>query len=157
MLEPGKRGDGCVQDWGSFKQDLINATGLSKDALHIYLGVLLLVAFAFCLRRRINDPVAWFCVLAAVVANELADYVHYLGSDHRYVTFTLWDAATDVINSLAIPALICALRPDGRLGLGAPAAAGSRPISGRNDERGDSRSRGHFRSSADRRRSSASF
>ena len=147
-----------MQDWGSFKQDLINATGLSKDALHIYLGVLLLVAFAFCLRRRINDPVAWLCVLAAVVANEFADYVHYLGSDHRYVTFTLWDAATDVINSLAIPALICALRPDGRLGLGATVSPAAEPVSApRNDGRGDSRSRGHSRSSADRRRGSASF
>jgi hypothetical protein len=146
-----------LDGWGSLKQDLINASGLSKDALHVYLGVLLLVAFAIFLRRRLHDPLVWLCVCAAVALNELTDYLHYLNSDPRYVTYTISDSLIDAFNSLAIPALVCLFKLDVRLPVRTSPPPSSRRLNLSEDEPDDSRSRGRSRSRNDSRAHRASY
>ena len=64
-----------VADWLLFKTELVRATALSRDALHIYLGLFAHVAAALLLRRNLGDWLPWLVVLALAVGNEFADLV----------------------------------------------------------------------------------
>jgi hypothetical protein len=56
-----------------FKIDMIKATGLSKDALHIYFGLSLFVVVRLCWRWRGGWILAWLAVLAMALGVEWLD------------------------------------------------------------------------------------
>jgi hypothetical protein len=58
------------QGW---KADMVEATGLAKDALHIHIGLLLFVAVRLLWRWRGGWWVAWFVALAAALGGEWLD------------------------------------------------------------------------------------
>lgn len=57
----------------SAKLAIVDLFGLSKDALHIYVGLLVQLAAAFALRKPIRSVVPWFLVVAAAIAGEILD------------------------------------------------------------------------------------
>ena len=52
---------------------LTNLTGLSKDALHVYIGLLILIGAARLCKWRIGDWRPWLVVAAFAVAGEVWD------------------------------------------------------------------------------------
>ncbi len=57
----------------AFKIDMIEATGLSKDALHVYFGMILFVVVRLLWRWRGGWILAWLAVLAMALGVEWLD------------------------------------------------------------------------------------
>jgi hypothetical protein len=60
-------------DWYQIKLAAIEATGLSRDALHILFGIGGHLLAAMVLRRTLANLLPWLCVLIAEVLNEWWD------------------------------------------------------------------------------------
>ena len=60
-------------DWYQMKMVALEATGLSREALHILFGTGGLLLAAMVLRRTLASPLPWLCVLVAEALNELWD------------------------------------------------------------------------------------
>lgn len=63
-------------DWYGVKLIAMEATGLSKDALHVLVGFTGQIIVAAVLRRTLASPIPWLCVLLAELANEWFDLNH---------------------------------------------------------------------------------
>lgn len=60
-------------DYQSVKIFLLEGTGLAKDALHVYAGLILYLGVRLCFRRRGGGILAWLVVLTAAVTGEYLD------------------------------------------------------------------------------------
>lgn len=67
-------------DFQLFKLYLVESTGLAKDALHIYAGLMLFLAIRLLWRRRGGWLLAWTAVLAMACA---AEYIDALNEHQR--------------------------------------------------------------------------
>lgn len=94
-----------VADWLLFKTELVRATALSRDALHIYLGLLAHVGAALLLRRRLGDWLPWLAVLALAVGNEVADLWVDIWPEHA---FQAASAIHDLVNTMILPTAVLA-------------------------------------------------
>lgn len=82
------------------KQGLVDTTGLSRDALHIHIGLLIMVVgFAFLGSFR-RLAVLWFAVLVAAAVNELFDLYAWYGWTGG---FNWADSIHDLINTMLWP------------------------------------------------------
>jgi hypothetical protein len=87
----------------SIKLAIVEATGLSKDALHVYVGLAVFLAIAAVSRRRIRSIVPWLAVAAVAIAGEAIDMIDDLSSLGHW----RWDASLhDVVNTLFWPTAI---------------------------------------------------
>ena len=59
--------------WIGYKIRLIDAVGLTNDAMHIHASLLILFGSAIVLRRRPDSIWCWLIVLVAELFNEYAD------------------------------------------------------------------------------------
>lgn len=59
--------------WIGYKIRLVDAVGLTNDAMHIHGSLLILLGSAIILRRRPDSFWCWLIVLAAELFNEYAD------------------------------------------------------------------------------------
>lgn len=97
----------------SLKLDLIAVLGLSKDALHPHVGLLLLFAAAGLWRRPLRSPWPWLTVLTVALAGELLDRRDDLAS----LGYWRWQVSLhDLLNTLLWPTLLtlwarCGRRP----------------------------------------------
>ena len=66
----------------SAKLVLMEATGLAKDALHIYAGMIVMLLTAALLRRPLRDWRPLAAVFLAALAAELWDLIDTLAIDH---------------------------------------------------------------------------
>jgi hypothetical protein len=57
----------------SFKLAVVDATGLSKDALHIYVGLIVWLLSAALWRKSVASPKPWFAALLVAVVVEAFD------------------------------------------------------------------------------------
>ncbi len=55
------------------KLAIVSATGLSKDVLHIYVGLAVWLAVALLLRTSLRSIIPWLVALAVAVAGEMLD------------------------------------------------------------------------------------
>jgi len=55
------------------KEAIVSATGLSKDTLHVYIGLAVMFAAALVSRRPLRSFLPWLLVLAVAIAGELLD------------------------------------------------------------------------------------
>lgn len=62
-----------VEYWIGYKIRLIDAVGLTNDAMHIHGSLLILFGAAMILRRRPDSVWCWLIVLVAELFNEYAD------------------------------------------------------------------------------------
>jgi hypothetical protein len=92
--------------FNALKTDLAAWIGISKDALHVHLGLLLFVAAVLVLRRSPASLLPWLLVLALEIANELVDTFHW--HQGRW-SFDLVESAKDLINTMLWPTLMLLL------------------------------------------------
>jgi hypothetical protein len=71
----------------SIKLAIVAATGLSKDALHIYVGLAVFLAAAIVLRKPLRSNVAWLVVVGVAIAGELLD----MNDDIASLGYWRWD------------------------------------------------------------------
>ena len=62
-----------AERWIAYKIRLIDYVGLTNDAMHIHMSLLLLFVSAILLRRRPDSLWCWLVVLGAEMFNEYAD------------------------------------------------------------------------------------
>lgn len=90
----------------SFKLAIVSATGLSKDALHIYAGLAIFLLSAVLMRRRPSMARPWCVVLLAAVVAEAFD----LRDDVASFGHWRWGASLhDVLNTIAWPSVLAVL------------------------------------------------
>jgi len=87
----------------SIKLAIIAVTGLSKDALHIYVGLAVFLATAVVLRKPLRSIVPWLAVVAVAVAGELLD----MRDDVASLGYWRWGASLhDVLNTIFWPTVL---------------------------------------------------
>jgi hypothetical protein len=90
----------------SLKTDLSELVHLSKDALHIHLGLLVFLIAMVVFRRTAASLVPWLYVLALELVNEALDMVHW----HRGVfDFSFGGSVKDIVNTMLWPTLLVLL------------------------------------------------
>lgn len=90
----------------SLKLIVVHAAGLSKDALHIYVGLIVFVVVAIAVRRR---PASYFPLIAVVVAAILGELVD-MRDDIKSLGAWRWRASLhDVVNTVFWPFVITLL------------------------------------------------
>jgi hypothetical protein len=60
-------------DWYSLKLLLVEQSALSRDALHIFFGLIGQILVALLIRRTLESPIPWTAVLIGELANEYFD------------------------------------------------------------------------------------
>ena len=93
------------------KLELVHRLGLSKDALHIYVGLGVFLLATLLSKRRFGSPMPWLLVLAVVLAGEAWDAHDDLVSGGHW---RWWASAHDAWNTLFWPTVLLIL---GRLNL----------------------------------------
>lgn len=90
----------------SLKLTLVSALGLSKDALHMHVGLGVFFVAAWLFNRRVGTWVPWLCALAAACAGELVDMRDDLASLGHW----RWQASLhDILNTVFWPTVITIL------------------------------------------------
>src|SRR3546814_21052964 len=79
--------------WGPLKTGFEKSVGLSADAIHVHVGVMLLFFFAWVTRRPLHDWRPWLMVFAVELANEIIDLNQEFGSIVRN-----WHASRQYLN-----------------------------------------------------------
>jgi hypothetical protein len=92
--------------YNALKTDIANFVGISKDALHIHLGLLLFVGLVLVLRRSPAHPLPWLLVLGFELANEVMDIFHWHAGTW---SFQIGDSGKDLINTMLWPTVILLL------------------------------------------------
>lgn len=88
------------------KLAIVAATGLSKDALHIYVGLMVFLGGVFVTRRPIGSLLPWLMVLVVAIAGELVD----MRDDLVSIGYWRWLASThDIVNTLVWPSVLLGL------------------------------------------------
>ena len=78
-------------------------TGLSRDALHVYAGMLVFLLAAVILRKSLRSPVPWILTVAVACGMEVVDAIDStLSVGH----FWLRGSAHDVINTTFWPTVL---------------------------------------------------
>jgi hypothetical protein len=90
----------------ALKVELVAVLGLSKDALHIHVGLAIFVVATLALRRRLGTPIPWLLVFAAAAAGEALDR----SGDLQTLGHWQWRAsAHDFVNTLFWPTVLFAI------------------------------------------------
>ena len=96
----------------SAKLWLMHATGLSKDALHVYVGLALFLGTALALRRGIRSWKPWAVVAVAALAGEAWDLRDSIAQQTAIDLAGNWK---DVWNTLFWPSVLLFLARAGWL------------------------------------------
>ena len=87
----------------SIKLAIVTATGLSKDALHIYVGLAVFLAAAVVLHKPLRSIVPWLVIFAMAIAGEVLD----MRDDIASLGYWRWGASLhDVLNTLFWPTVL---------------------------------------------------
>ncbi|HEY1371187.1 MAG TPA: hypothetical protein VGH50_01855 [Candidatus Binatia bacterium] len=90
----------------TIKLAIVAATGLSKDTLHVYVGLATFVLAALILRKQARSIVPWLFVLAIAVLGEVVD----MHEDLRILGYWRWlDSVHDIVNTLFWPTALLLL------------------------------------------------
>jgi len=90
-----------VEYWIGYKMRLIEAVGLTNDAMHIHGSLLILFVAALLLRRRPDSIWCWLIVLLAELFNEYADLYGLAPGEA-----TMEAALHDIYNTMFWPTVI---------------------------------------------------
>lgn len=85
---------------------IVEAVGLSKDALHVYFGLAIMILAALALRRPVGSLLPWLAVLAAAVGGELWDAVDDIRMFGEWRTRA---SLRDLFNTLLWPTVLLGL------------------------------------------------
>ena len=91
-------------EFQSWKVDVINATGLARDALHIYVGLTLFLVARFIFGNRAwGAPVAWLIAATFAILGEVLDYS---GKGGIIGLLTAEDHLHDIVNTMFWPTVL---------------------------------------------------
>ena len=90
-------------DWYQLKLFAAHSTGVSMDALHVVVGVLLQLLIALLFRSSVARPLPLLAVLALAVVNEANDFRVEIWPDPG---MQFGEAAKDIVLTMFIPTLI---------------------------------------------------
>lgn len=95
-----------IADWLRLKTEIVAAIGLERDAMHIYVSVLIQFAVALFLRRGLAHWLPLLAVLIAACGNEFLDLQveTWPEPDEQ-----LAESVRDIVNSMLMPALLFAV------------------------------------------------
>lgn len=96
------------QDLQTFKEIMIDATGLGKDALHVYAGLILLIGVRLVWRRRGGWVLGWLAALGAALLVEYLDIRAELTEANRRPDAEHWK---DIWNTMFWPSVLLLLGP----------------------------------------------
>ena len=88
------------------KAFLSEAVGLSKDALHVHLGLMVFLLAMVVFRRSAASMVPWLCVLVLELVNEAFDVFHW---NHGALDFSVAGGVKDIVNTMLWPTVILLL------------------------------------------------
>lgn len=88
------------------KLDIVAATGLSKDALHVYFGLIVWLLAAALWRRSITTLRPWLAVLIAAAVVEAFDAFDDWRSLGRW---RMGASVHDIVNTLVWPTVLALL------------------------------------------------
>jgi len=86
----------------SFKHEMVQFAALSKDALHIYVGLVVFLAVAAFARKGLRSTVALLAVLGVAIVGEVLDlrdetrsrgHLNWWASIHDLVNTCFWPLA----------------------------------------------------------------
>ena len=100
-----------MMDWVDFK-GLAEASGVAKDALHVYFALVIQVMAAIALKCSLGAWRPWLSVLAVELLNELLDIV--LTDDVMFQDWQIAAARHDILNTMVLPTallLLCRFWP----------------------------------------------
>jgi hypothetical protein len=90
----------------SLKLALVDLSGLSKDALHIYVGLAVFLLVAIALRKPLRSPVPWLAVLLLAVLGESLDSRDDIS---HYGAWRVLVSVHDIANTLFWPTVLLLL------------------------------------------------
>jgi hypothetical protein len=92
-------------DWHQAKEWLEHALGLNMDALHVYVGLAILLTAALILRRPLRSPLPWLVLLVMELSNEYYDWTYEIwpGPERQ---IQLAEGVRDVWNTMAVPTFL---------------------------------------------------
>ena len=97
-----------VTDIVDLKDWAVETTGLDRDAMHIYVALLIQFIVALPLRRRVASFLPVLVVICAILLNEWAD-LQLLPPDRPYAKANIDAAIQDLFNSILLPIILCLL------------------------------------------------
>jgi len=101
----------------SAKHAMMSLIGISKDALHVYVGLGVMLTAALVLKKPLRSPLPWLLALAAALAGELWDGF----DDLRALGRLRWDASLhDILNTIFWPTILLLLARSGLISADAP-------------------------------------
>lgn len=86
--------------YNAIKTDLAMWLGISKDALHIHIGLGIFFALVLILRRSPSSILPWLGLLAFELLNEVLDIFHW---HEGAFSFEIGDSLKDIINTMIWP------------------------------------------------------
>ncbi|VAV97893.1 hypothetical protein MNBD_ALPHA04-816 [hydrothermal vent metagenome] len=92
-------------EWYEIKVWLADITGLDRDSLHIYAGLLIQLAVALVTRRSVAHPLPWLTVLFAASINEFSDYSNMSPVESFFEPF-MRELISDIANTMAFPTIL---------------------------------------------------
>lgn len=98
------------------KTDLSDLIGLSKDALHVHLGLLIFLVAMVVFRRSAASWVPWLVVLALELVNEGLDILHW---NQGVLDFSVLGGIKDILNTMLWPTILMLLSRYTRVFVGA--------------------------------------
>ena len=89
--------------WSSLKDLLVELAGVSKDALHVHIGLITFFAATFLLKRSAASPLPWLVVLGLELVNEAMDLFVWRGEPG----IARWDESLrDLFNTMLWPTIL---------------------------------------------------
>ena len=91
--------------WYDVKLLVVDHTGLSRDALHIFIGLAAQLGVARLTRRTLASPLPWLAVLIGEAANEGYDLLREQWTDRP-----MWPGSLrDLLVTMAVPTMLLLL------------------------------------------------
>ena len=87
------------------KTELSQFFQLSKDALHVHLGLVAFLVAMVLLRRGPSSVIPWLAVLVLELLNEVLDFIRW----HNTAGFMLAESFKDVLNTMFWPTVVLVL------------------------------------------------
>lgn len=89
--------------YNDIKTLLSETLGITKDALHVHIGLAIFLGVALVFRRSLASWIPWLALLAFELANESMDILYWNGSG---IGFDLGDSPKDIVNTMFWPTVV---------------------------------------------------
>ena len=89
--------------YNDIKTLLSETVGITKDALHVHIGLAIFLGVALVFRRSLASWLPWLALLAFEVANETMDILYWSGTG---IGIDLGDSPKDIVNTMFWPTVV---------------------------------------------------